>query len=379
MHKDHILAIFLSFLVFILSSSYYSYFSVALNDDIWENVNGFTRIIIPDTFLYRNVVDFSNPFTSIVFAGIKNSIGPSFIWFITNGKWVLVSFVNAVFLFIELMYIAKTARFFSVPSNKIFSMMILIALLPSTIYHSVGALKEVPTLAFMSGFFYHYLKGERIKCILYMGLLIIFRYQIWMALSLFLLTDQFNKKSFSIAFLFIIILSAVFPFIQKFGVLYNETTELYREQNGVESSLGGGIEYIRNTIPIISAFAVIIRVIQTIYEPFFNLIRSFTFFENGNLSIINVVYFSSLLFLFRYWFAFLKHIGSLLLNPSRVSRNVMRLYLLCLVTLVPTAGFSFIQPRYLYPITSLIVLAAIVYPKNEKSSKLLPNQIIDYK
>ncbi len=372
MRKERNFAILLSFIVFLLTWSYYSYFSEALNDDLWEDINGFTRIIIPDTFIYRNVVDFSNPFTSIVFAGIKNSIGPSFIWYMTNNQWVFVLFVNAVILYVELMYIAKTAQFFNIPRRKTLSIMILIALLPDTLYYSVGALKEIPTLALMSGFFYHYLKYERIKWLLCVFLLIIFRYQIGFALLLFLLADIFNKRSFRFAFLFLIFISALFPLIQNFGVFYNNTTELFREQNGVGSSLGGGVELIRDKIPVISIFAILIRIIQSIFEPFFYLFRNFTFFEDENLSIINVVLFLSSVFLFSYWLSFLKRIGSLLLHPSFVSRDIMRLYLLCLVVLVPTAGFSFIHHRYLYPITSLIILATIVYPKHMKDVKIDP-------
>src|SRR6266568_9440881 len=86
MRKESLFAFFLSLCAFLLSWSHYVYFSEALSNDEWESVSGFARIVIPDTFLYKDVLDFSDPLTSLVLAGVKNTVGPSLIWYVADGN-----------------------------------------------------------------------------------------------------------------------------------------------------------------------------------------------------------------------------------------------------------------------------------------------------
>ena len=358
--KIYSLALILSLTVFLSSWTYYKYFSEALNNSAWRGVYGFTRIIIPDTFLYLHIIDYSDPIMSMVVSGVKNTIGPSLIWFMTNGNWVLTSLVNSILLFIGLMYFANTAQLFGVRSRKIRSIMVLLALLPATLYYSVGALKEIPTLVFLSGFFYHYLQREHIKWLLFAMLLVLFRYQLGASLLLFIVADQFNKRSLNIVILVLIFIAAVFPYLQEVSIFTSGATEYYRAVFGVESSIGGMIEFVRDTVPGVSLFAVLIRIFQTIFEPFLTFFRNPTFYEYGDISILTVTYVVSQAMLLRYWLSFMKRIGLIIRNQNRIPRNIKRLYMLCLVAVVPIAGFSFIHHRYLYPVTALVILASII-------------------
>ncbi len=358
--KTHAVAFFLSLFVFLISWSYYEYFSEALNNYNWLGVGGFTRIIIPDTFVYLSVIDSPNPIVSIMLAGVKNTIAPSLIWFVTDGNWVRVLFVNSACLLIGLIYFAKTAQLFNVPRQKIWGMMFLLALLPATIYYTIGALKEIQTLVFLTGFIYHYLKGDRIRWLLFAALIVFFRYQLAASLFLFLFADRFNKRSLNVTIIVLFFLSAGYPFIKWFQIFSTESTEYYRFAFGEETSLGGIVEQVRNTLPGISVFAVLIRTFQSIFEPLLSFIKEPTFYEDGDLSIINIVNLTSSVMLLRIWFLFLKRMVLICGNQAGLHRNVIRLYMLCLVTIIPIGGFSFIHHRYLYSVTSIVLLASVI-------------------
>ena len=49
----------------------------------------------------------------------------------------------------------------------------------------------------------------------------------------------------------------------------------------------------------------------------------------------------------------------------------MRIYVFCLVVLVPTGGFSFIHHRYLYPIMYLVILAVTLYLQKDDENVVL--------
>lgn len=361
--KELFFAFFLSLCAFLFSWAHYVYFSEALNNNEWESVNGFTRIVIPDTFLYKEVLDFSDPLTSVVLAGVKNTVGPSLIWYVTNGKWISVLAINAVLLFLTVLYLARLARLMRIARHGAWALMAIVALLPATIYHSVGALKEIPTLLFLTGFFYHYLKGDRTKWVLFSLACILFRYQLAFLLFAFLVVDRFQRKALLYAFFMLIVLSALYPYIG-LGVFSAGSTESFRDLYGADGSLGGIVESARERIPVLSVFAILFRIIQSIFEPLLTFIRNPSFYENGDISVIRIVYVFSALPMLRYWLLFLKRMVSMLVNPDDTDRNVIRLYTFCLVFIVPIGGFSFIHHRYLYPMTALVLVAAAIRLKS---------------
>ena len=81
--------------VLLLSYQYLDYFYAYLAHGEWLDLeNGFTRILIPDTFIYKSIIDTDNVWLSIILSGVKNTIGPSFIWYAAQFDWFIVLFIN---------------------------------------------------------------------------------------------------------------------------------------------------------------------------------------------------------------------------------------------------------------------------------------------
>ena len=347
-----------STLTLLLTFLYYSLFSDELNNGEFDSVvMGFSSFVIPDTIMYLHLIDFSDPVTSIFFAGVKNSVGPSIMWYIANGNWKTVLVMNFIFLYITLVYLKKTARILGIHEDKDRLMIIIIALLPNTLFYMIGALKEIPTLLTVTAFFYHYLKNERIKSLSFWLITALFRYQLVFPLLLFALADKFKKKSLFVVLSLMLTVSAVYPYFKRLTVFSSEATNLYREDFGVEGSLGGIIESVRDTTPGLSLFAVIARVFQSLFEPFITLINKKTFYYDGNIAIYTLVLFLSLVLLLPFFIFFIKKTFLIVVNPLIVDENIIKIYMFSWAIIFPIAGFSFIHHRYLYPITAFIVLA----------------------
>lgn len=368
MHTTKKFIFFITFLEFTISSLYFAYFSNALHEEIWENYLGFTRLVIPDVFIYLNIVDFNSPVRSILFAGIKNSIIPSFLWFIAHSNWQVVILLNSIILFWGLNYFRKIASICKIDERKTKIMLILFALLPSTILYSIGALKEIPTLTFSLGFIYCYIKEKRFCWIMFFFLLVLCRYQMVIALFIFFIADRYNKSSFKVAFIILLFISIAYPFIYNLGVFQSDATDLYREMNQNGSTLGNTIEIIRNSKPGLSALAIFFRVLQSIFEPLFTFVRAPTFTENGFISLTLLAHFTSLCIIIRYWLLALKrfYYTIFIKKSDNINLNLMRLYTFCFVSIIPIAGFSFIQHRYLYPFIPIIMLISATNIKDNK-------------
>jgi len=359
---------FITLLEFTISCLYFTYFSNALHEQIWENYLGFTRIVIPDTFIYLNIIDSVNPINSILFAGIKNSIIPSFLWFIAHSNWYFAILLNSIILFWGLNYFRKIASIFRVGEQKTKIMMTILALLPSTILYSIGALKEIPTLAFSLGFIYCYMKEKRFCWMMFFFLLVLCRYQMGIALFIFFIADRYRESSFKVAFIILLSISIAYPFMFNLGVFQSDATDLYREMNQTASTLGGSIEIMRNSIPGLSALAIFFRVFQSIFEPLFTFLRAPTFIEDGFISLTLFAHFISLCIIIRFWILALRrfYYSVFIKKSDNINLNLMRLYTFCFVSIIPIAGFSFIQHRYLYPFIPIIMLIAVTNLKNSK-------------
>ena len=352
------IALLLSLIVFCMSVLYYNYFSSALLSDLWQNINGFTRIVIPDTFIYKNIVDPSDFTQSIIISGVKNTIGPSFIWMAANENWVLVSLINSLLLFLALRYQIKIASVFCISMRRVVIITFVLSLIPATIYYSVGSLKEIATMTFLLGFYYHYIKGQYIKWISCAIIVVLFRYQMIGIVFLFLFCDQFKKRALLAAFIILFFISATYPYIANLVVFSADAANIYRE--GQEGTTGAYVEFVRANIPIFSMLAVIIRVIQSIFEPLLSLISEPSFYEDGDLSVISVVNVISFAAMFIFWICYFKKIIFSFSNPFSLRKDVMRLYMLSMLYVVPVGGFSFIHHRYLYPITAIVLLISVV-------------------
>jgi hypothetical protein len=357
--KTLFLSLFLSFTAFVCLCLYYMSFSYELDEGMSEAAGiGFLGFVIPDTLTYLEVVDFERPIESIIFSVVKNTIGPSFIWYIACGKWIPVFLINALFIFAVLRYADKLARLFGVSYGKIVLLLVCLALLPDTLFYSVGALKEIPTLLFITAFFYHYLKREHVKWLLFSLLAVLFRYQLIVPLILFILTDIFRKRSLTVMFVCMMALSAAFPYVKALPILSQDATESYRQQNGETGAIGGAVENVRDTIPGVSVLAVTFRVFQSLFEPLSAFFKSLSFYEDSDLKIWDGVMVLSTIIMMPCWLIFIWRTGLLTVYPSNVDIDVIRLFTFCFTIIFPTAGFSFIHHRYVYPMTALVLLAS---------------------
>lgn len=367
--KTTLLALWLSFGVFCISACYYSHFHDALNRGIYQCVDGFTRIIIPDTFLYKDIIHDSDVLQSIVYSSVKNTIGPSFIWVVAQSNWILVSLLNSLMLLMALTYQARIARLLGISERRIVIFTVVLALLPATLYHSVGALKEIPTLLCLLGFLYHYLKRERVRWVVFAILLVVFRYQLILVVGSFLVVARFRKQSLLVGAFILLTVSAIYPYIRvRHDVFVQGTMEAYRA--GQENTAGAHLEFIRQHVPILSAVAVFCRIGQSILGYFVSFLRNPAsyFYEDDCLSIIRVIYFTSHLILVCYWFRWFKSVTLVLFHSSGYECNAVHLLLLGLLYVVPVGGMSFIHPRYLYPVIGIILLGTAVAPRSAISS-----------
>jgi hypothetical protein len=348
---------------FAVSFLYYSFFAEALNSQEWLDVKGFTRIIIPDSFLYRDLIDKDNILDSLLQSNVKNAIGPSLIWIIAQSDWVLTLFFNAMVLFATLLYTSGIAKILGVKNSSARYSMVLLAFLPSTVYHSVGALKEIPSMLFVTGFFFHYLKQERFQCFFYAVMGVMFRSQVLFVLGIFFVSDKFHKKPLLCAVSILLLISAIYP-ILNVSLFASEASQIYREDQISASgggSLGALVEGVRGSVPILSIFAILFRVLQSIFEPFISFWNQKGFLEQDSISLIYLIYFVSLALILRHWLVFLKNTIVLLFNPVSVSENIIKIHLICLSFVFPVGGFSFIHHRYLYPVTALILIVGDVH------------------
>jgi hypothetical protein len=310
-----------------------------------------------------------------------------------NNNWVLISLINSLILFVGLIYQIRIASLLDIPKRQVLIFICVISLIPATIFHSVGALKEIPTLVCILIFFYHYIKGQYIRWVIFATFLVLFRYQLIVVVFLFLFCDRFGKHSIFVAVLILVSISIFYPFISRYRMFYLEDTNFYRL--GHEGTLGGFVEFVRGNIPVVSGLAVLVRVIQSIFQPLLDFIRIPSFYENGDLHVGKTAYLMSSVIMFPYWIGYLKGIiflsrepfnykkdamrilcktsgiylsgdninGSISLASQKFHETVMRLYLFGLLYIVPVGGFSFIGHRYLYPIMGIIMLSSAVCNK----------------
>lgn len=371
--KIQILVILLCTIFFGISFLYYEYFSEFLTNDQFTNANGFTRIVIPDTFSYKNIIDDELIIQSILFSSLKNTIGPSFIWVITSNNWVLVSFLNTVFVFFTLRYLIKITNELKLPVHKSYYLIIIIVALPTTLYFSIGALKEIPCLFALTGFFYNFIKKKTAASIFFLFFLIVFRYQFAFPLFFFIILDRFKKKSLSISLLFLCCIAFFYPLLE-LDVFSKDAIVFFRESN--EGSIGAIVENVRSNILGLSLFAVAFRNFQSIFEPILVFLKAPNFYDEGNINIYGLCQFLSVVVLIKYWLQFFVGFINVIRNPKFYDRNIVRLYTLCILVIIPTAGFSFIQHRYLYPVTGLMILSVMSTSEKRRTIGSKGNNVI---
>jgi hypothetical protein len=339
---------------------YIQYFHTSLSSNEYEHVNGVTRIVIPDAFLYKDIIDVDNIFVSIGLSGVKNTIGPSLLWILADFNWYIVFCMNLVFLLLIVYYMERLAEQYGIRKSSAQYAVIATLLMPVICYYSIGALKELPTTFMLLGFVYYTNTSRFRLATIFVITLFLFRYQLLVVLLLFFFGLQFGKNQLKFTLTLLMALSAIFPILIFADLTSSSTTQLYREEYGVAGSLGGIVEVVRNEIFIVSAAAVIVRVFQSLFEPFISLLGTASFYENGSFSVFTFSHVISLVIMVPYIINFAKRFVASFDKRSPPSLMTQKIYSLLLILLFTVGGFSFIHHRYLVPIFPLLIIASLI-------------------
>lgn len=369
-------ALLLSAVTFLAACLYLMAFDGALKDREWQGVAGFTRIVIPDTFVYADLIDEElNPLGFAV-AGVKNALGPALLWLVA-GSWYGVAALNAAFLAIALLYTARICEHLKLPSRSTRRILLLLGLMPVMTYYSIGALKELPTLAAMTAFLFHYLRSNTWRWLLAALVLFVFRYQTAVVLCAFVLIDRFASNPLRAAVILMASVSACYPLLSGLGILSVETTALFREE---AQGSGALVESMRDNAPILSALAVAVRVVQSVLEPIATLFSTGSLFEEEGLSVLALAYVSSLLMVLPSWWRTLQRCVRRFPKRAKATREELLLLALIVLFVVPVGGFSFVHHRYLFPVTALVLIAGmatrrrVVRPHAQTALKVMPER-----
>jgi hypothetical protein len=345
------------FVLLFCSLLYVSYFYGALDNNEWLDVNGFTRILIPDSFLYIDLVQDIDDIEpgKVAVAGVKNAVGPVLMWLAGGSDWYGMAVVNSLLALVTGRYTIKICEHFQLSPERTFPILAILMLTPVIMYYCVGPAKELPTLTALTGFFYHFLKQHRCRWILAAAAVVLFRYQLFAVLIPFIAITRFSKNPLRNAVHLMLAAAVIYPVISQLGITNPAESENFRE--GSEGQLGAVIEYVRNSIPVASAPAALLHVLQSVLEPIVNVLRSTGFYEDGSISVISFVYFVSLLPVLPYWYRAVVRLVRLYKVKQAIEQDIMSLYVLIVLFVVPVGGFSFVHHRYLFPITALILIA----------------------
>lgn len=363
--KSDFIALIASAAIVLAAILYTKIFYEALISEDWYSVDGFRRIVIPDTFLYKNLLESEASIYLIAFSGIKNSIGPSLIWFLAGMNWYVVVLINALFVYISLKYLVQIGSYFYLHIHPIFIFIILLGVMPTAIYYSIGSLKELPMICSFTGFFYHYLKRQKVLWVTFFLLLVFFRYQIFIPLIIFVVLSKYSRRPLRDSIFLVIFISSIYPYIRSLNIFSLDSILLYREDS-LDTS-GALIELIRDEIPGLSSIAILVRVIQSVFEPILIFIKNPTIFEDGGLSIYTASGLPEALVMAPFWI--LAGIGIMreIVACKEGSRDIQKMYALIVLFAIPVGGFSFIHHRYLFPITGIVMMAGLVTARDMKN------------
>ena len=347
-----------------LTTQLYTYIVYqALIEQNMHGATGLARAVIPDTFLYKNILEkvLVGEMSIGELLVFSNYIGPVFMWYLAGDNWYSIAAVNGFVIFVALLYLFKFCRFYNLKLLKTMIILTYIGISPIIIYYSTGALKELPCLLGILGFLYHYLNEQKKSWIFYAFILIFFRLQLVVPIALFIIFDRVVKNQLKASILTILIAAALYPFIEQFSMLAANTTELFREDQ--TSTVGSYIEEIRRTIPIVSMFAVLLRIIQVIFEPFLKFIKNPTFYEYDDLSVYLLSNFIQNLVLAPFWILAIIGIIRRTFTRKKETRDIERVYSFMVLFVGFVAGFSFISHRYLFPIIGIVLIAGLLEHK----------------
>jgi hypothetical protein len=339
---------------------YIQHFHTSLLSNEFEHINGVTRIVIPDTFLYKEIIDLDDFYVSTVLSGVKNAVGPALLWVIGGLDWYGVFYINLILLIFIVQYMEGLVEQCSINRSKARFAIITFLLLPVIFYYSIGALKELPTMLILLGFLYHTNAKQYKLTFIFVVMAFLFRYQLAVILLMFSISLRFGKSQLKFTLILLIVLSAVFPILTSLDLTASSTTELYRVAIGVPGSLGEIVEIVRDKIFILSTVAVLIRVFQSLLEPFVSLIGTVPFYEDESFSVFAFSHVMSLIVMIPFIKKFAIRLSTSFNSRNPPSLDAQKIYSFVLILLVTIGGFSFVHHRYLVPIFPLLIIASLM-------------------
>lgn len=367
MSRIKLMAVFAWLFTFVFSLAYVANFHSALATGDWIDVKGYTRIVIPDTFVYKELIDEELSLLAITVAGIKNAIGPALIWNIAFSDWFLVAALNSLMLLALLLYVITLCKHFKVPRSRTRFIVLALGLMPTMAYFSIGALKELPTLLAITAFYFHFIRQQTVRWMLMVIILLLFRYQLIAVLTIFYLVDRYAKNPVRTSMVILLAISMAYPLFSNMNILSSEATALYREESG--SSTGGWIEGVRSSVPVASAVAIAIRVAQSILEPLVPAPDTYWFFEGESISVLAIAYIVSLLLMLPFWWQTATASYRITFATSPASRDLASLYSFIFIFVILIGGFSFVHHRYLFPITALVMIGGAARRDSKPAEK----------
>ena len=182
------------FSIYIICEFYISYFKDYIDLGQSMNIDGYTRILLSDTFGYLAPLGFESPIEAILNSDIKNSIIPSALWYLALGNWHLMLVINLTILVIIANVLEKIGGVLVISEEKIHTLIALFLLSPSTLYYCIGSCKELVMTLLLLFVFYFYIKDMKKKLLMVLIFLVILRYQMIIIIILTALIMPFPKK-----------------------------------------------------------------------------------------------------------------------------------------------------------------------------------------
>lgn len=364
-----LIKILLLLLHLLIGFLYIQHFHSSLTSREWEHINGITRIVIPDTFIYKEIIDKNEItninvlFDSIVSSGIKNSAGPAMLWFFAGSDWYSIFFINLIFLIFIVQYMEGLIEQYSINRTHGRIAILVFLLMPVISYYSIGSLKELPMMLVLLGFLYHINAKQYKLVIVFIVIAFIFRYQLLVIFLLFIISIQFSKNQLKFILILLFGLSAFYPLLIQLDIAEHSSTELYRSETKGLTFSGEIVEYVRNNIIILSIFSIIIRTFQTLIEPFISLIITKSFYEDESFSIYAFCHVMSLIMLVPFIKKFAERLWTSIKSGNALSLEAQKIYSFVIILFIIIGGFSFIHHRYLVPIFPLLIIASLIPKK----------------
>lgn len=154
-----------------------------------------------------------------------------------------------------------------------------------------------------------------------------------------------------------------YPMMMHLDIMSMSATELFREEAGGTTGIGSIVENIRNNVYIFSFFAILIRAVQTFFEPILSFVRTFSLFEDGDFALYQFQQLITNFVMIPYFLLFFKKLFFIFKKRSLIDKNIQTLFLLLFSLIILIGGFSFIHNRYLYPLFPLLIMASLI-PKS---------------